>query len=566
MDEIASLSTAPSRVDGAFAEWILQKDTPKFLYSNAQSYELVLYANADHLLILSAIVPTSALDSVRPADLRDWDLMHDKWSYNYDWDKPDVWHTPPFDSDRNPTFRDGEALIVQRSFAGFEGEKSYYELSQKFSHIFDLHFVSHMQAWCRLDEHGDVEPVVKITNLPKGATGYAGTIITVSRQILDEYLLAGRFALVRAFDFTRYEPKNFNGWGDSRVQQEISDDEFGYQLTVQSGVGSYLRGVQIVRPLEIIEECYSRLRHGRDNEQYASFIAQDAKNSVIAEISCAPGATANYFTQSELPFEVTPAFFRPEVLQKYKADSIKYTVEERSIHCRGTWSLKTYDINDAGQVHTYLVYLRSLPYQEQLYWKSFNEKPRAPISKRAFTTDIMGDWFLEYNGLQSLLHLTRRLDRAAVRWWKLKSADLIDNVHYPVTAATEEWANEILTLDQLLVEGLETKWLRETADKLSQSPQPNEASLKLLERCLVGVGFDEDEAKATSAPLRELHHLRSKVKGHARGSEAETLKSAALKTHGSYKKHFEDMCTRCDTSLERVANALASLGGVVPGG
>ena len=109
-------------------------------------------------------------------------------------------------------------------------------------------------------------------------------------------------------------------------------------------------------------------------------IAHDWKNKVVKEISSAPGATANYFTQSDLPFELSPAFFRPEVLSKYKADSEKYQLHERTISCRGTWSLQSYDINEAGQVHTYLVYLRHLPYEEQLHWKAHNEAPKGTIS------------------------------------------------------------------------------------------------------------------------------------------------------------------------------------------
>jgi hypothetical protein len=43
------------------------------------------------------------------------------------------------------------------------------------------------------------------------------------------------------------------------------------------------------------------------------------------------------------------------------------------IDCRGGWSLRDFDTNEAGQVHAYICDLRNLPYQEQLYWKSFNE-------------------------------------------------------------------------------------------------------------------------------------------------------------------------------------------------
>jgi hypothetical protein len=37
----------------------------------------------------------------------------------------------------------------------------------------------------------------------------------------------------------------------------------------------------------------------------------------------------------------------------------------------------------------------------------------------------------------------------------LRSSRTIERVQYPVTEAPEEWASEILLLDQLLVEGLE---------------------------------------------------------------------------------------------------------------
>jgi hypothetical protein len=38
---------------------------------------------------------------------------------------------------------------------------------------------------------------------------------------------------------------------------------------------------------------------------------------------------------------LSPAFFRPEVLLKYKADRDKYTVGERDVSCRAAWHLLT---------------------------------------------------------------------------------------------------------------------------------------------------------------------------------------------------------------------------------
>jgi hypothetical protein len=62
-----------------------------------------------------------------------------------------------------------------------------------------------------------------------------------------------------------------------------------------------------VKAIEAIIERFD-YRVAKD-KQYASFIAVDWKNDLLKEISCAPGHTANYFTKSDLPFEVAhPGF------------------------------------------------------------------------------------------------------------------------------------------------------------------------------------------------------------------------------------------------------------------
>ena len=79
---------------------------------------------------------------------------------------------------------------------------------------------------------------------------------------------------------------------------------------------------------------------------------EDLSHTLLENISTDPSATTNYFeaNKNSLPYEVSPAFFRPEVLLKYKADREKYTINEehRLISCRGGRELRTYDINEAG--------------------------------------------------------------------------------------------------------------------------------------------------------------------------------------------------------------------------
>jgi len=384
------------------------------------------------------------------------------WGITVQFSEPrSVWISPPLDHTGSKTLDKGEQLAFARQFDGLSGKKSYYKILQKFTHLFDLHYLEERQSYCRLDEHSDVEDAIRIVEIPGKGEEFDTNVVIFNRGLLDEYLILTDAVFVRTFDFTQYRPGTFGGWRAAHDVSFRSDGGMHYRYHVEAAYASYLRGFDLVRSAATRDAIIKRFDYtAAKDKQYASFIALDWKNKVTIEISCAPGHTANYFTESDLPFETSPAFFKSEVLLKYKADSEKYRLAERSISCRGAWSLQAYDTNDAGQVHTYLVYLRALPYEEQLYWKSYNEEPKAPISKRAFTTDFEGTWHLEYDPLDSLKNAVSDLNRDQVPWWTLRSEKLRDQVHYPVTSSADEWATEILNLDQLVVEGFETKWLR----------------------------------------------------------------------------------------------------------
>ena len=118
--------------------------------------------------------------------------------------------------------------------------------------------------------------------------------------------------------------------------------ELFFRTHIETGYASYTRGCQVIHSQTSKEDIMEEFHPGsQKNAQYATFIAHDWKNQTVKEISCAPGATANYFIQSDLPFEVSPAFFRPEVLSKYKADSEKYRLGERTIYAAERGPSKT---------------------------------------------------------------------------------------------------------------------------------------------------------------------------------------------------------------------------------
>jgi hypothetical protein len=557
------LSTAPEN-QGDFDTWIELKDAVSFLRGNAKREEIIVNLSANSAFMQVVAVPKSNVNPPDSEDLMSWNLdSRSTWGidvlYSRDATKS-ICIAEPMSSTGCKSFRNGEKLVFSRHFDGRQGEKHYYEVLQKFAHVFDLHFLAERNAYCRLDRRGDVKDVVRIIDIPGRGGKWGTSIVTFSCAVLDEYLAITNAVLVTAFDFTRFRPGDFGGWHDVGKKETFAGDNLFYRSHIEPGHASYMRGVHIVHTGTSKEAVIKRLDCSvEEQREYASFIAWDFKNKILRQISTAPSAIANYFTKSELPFETSPAFFRPEVLLKYKSDSDKYRLEDRSISCRNAWHLETYDINEAGQVHTYLIYLQRLPYDEQLYWKSYNEKPKAPISKRAFTNDFQGDWYTEYDPLASLKETALELDRLQVPWWILRSEQLPSRVHYPVTTSPDEWSNEILQLDQMLVEGFETKWLRKKAFELGKSPDPKFQSLKLVEECLAALGFEEADARKVTAPMHRLHWLRSKLKGHASGDDAIEIRKQVFAEHGSYGKHFRALCTDCDEGLRAIAEQFKGL-------
>ena len=292
-----------------------------------------------------------------------------------------------------------------------------------------------------------------------------------------------------------------------------------------------------------------------NNRNYASFIINDWRNDNIVEVSSAPEATTNFFVanQNSLPFELSPAFFRPEVLSKYKTDRDKYTIneEQRFIECRGAWHLKTYDVKEAGQVHTYLCYLRDLPYQEQLHWKSYNEKPKAPISKRAWENDFQGRPSEEIKPLESVLRVLQEWTAAEVTWWRIQNQRLFLRVNTPLTASRDEWALAFEDLAKVVIEGFQPRVIKGMLKEKAIPFDDSDRSLTLLEKLLTGLTGGSGEA-VKLPNLRQVQRIRTVAQAHTGGSEADRLAREARLEFGSYKKHFEDVCQRVTEELELI--------------
>ncbi len=240
----------------------------------------------------------------------------------------------------SPALDAGIDLIFGRTFEGWSGEgRNYFEVNQEYTHLSGIHWRAERSAYCRFDGNGDLADLVSVSTHKKDGDV---ALVTFSWPELEEYLAIAGLALVRCFDFTLLKYGQFSDWGDGPERIiRLSDDFLMRQKAI--GNAAYTRGVQIIRPRDArtVSDEVSDRWSGRSKKEHVAFIAQDWRHeNAVVEISTDPAATTNYFeaAENDLPFELSPAFFRPEVLSKYKTDREKYTVGEREIRCRTAWT------------------------------------------------------------------------------------------------------------------------------------------------------------------------------------------------------------------------------------
>jgi hypothetical protein len=563
LETLLKIVTPVSEGEEGFRSWSEQSLLLQLLAEQRKKgTSIILHGssfNHGSLFLRSILVPIKDLETVAPEVMMRWELPHSSWSCGLAYgggQPPRIEYSEPLSGVIPSAFHGGQQLIFSRSFDGRTLDKNYYEIAQFLTHAHDLHWTPERQAWCRLDENGDVEDVITLTE-KAGRAGYGdATCIAIDREVMEMQMSASGMALIQMFD-VRSVGDDFCGWNkgeDRTVENQTLSLYFRAHREGQNG--SWIRGVQIIKPRfssqEFGEYLYDK---SHEAKQYASFLTVDWKNDLITEVSCAPEAMASYFEKdSPLPYQISPVFFSAAVLDKYKADPEKYSLEHRSLSCRNAWHLQTYDVNDAGQVHTYIRYLGYLPYSEQLYWKAFNEKPKKPLSKRAFTTDFEGRFYEAPEPLRDLQTILTNLHESDLEWFTLREPHLVSQMHYPLTSSAKAWSDTLVILAKLVVEGLEKKYFEDYAKSRGAKGDTNWGAINWLQEAMTISGTSSEVVDEVIAPIRAVQKLRSKLGAHSGGSEAASIRAELLRLHKTPRLHIEHLCDQLAKSLTVLRN------------
>lgn len=543
--------------------WVDQEDLLALL-SAQRGPHVLLYAagrkKKSSFLLHSAVAPAADVDALLPEQLSGWDSYPtESWRLSLvtSADAPLQFEFGPScpEFDREPLY-DAQPLVFHRHFDGRAQNRSYIELAQFFIHAHDLHWTPERNAYCHFKD-GDVEDVITVHESSDQDGDEDSAWVFIRREALERHLAATDTILLQMFDSTRYSG-DFPEWIDDGSEHYVSDNGRHYRACTSGDTASYFRGTQVIRPAFSTPEYAAHL-FGLNPvpRKYETFLVHDIKNDRLAEVSCAPDAMASYFDgDSQLPLEMSPVFFNAAVLDRYKADPEKYTLTQRSISCRQTWDLQTYHFNEAGQVHTYLIYLGHLPYTEQLYWKSCNEAPKGSISERARTTDFEGRFDTEPEPLRDLVHAVQAIHESRAPWFRLRDSELLNQLHYPLTASVKAWGEAVKMLTMLVVEGLEHAYIKRKALELGASDNPQMRSIGWTQELLRRLELSEESVTSIIRPLRETQELRSILDAHAGGHEAKNRRARLLDEHGSPRKHIERLCSQLLTSLTSLRTEL----------
>jgi hypothetical protein len=538
-----------------YRSWVECRDVVPFL-RGLPSGDVPVLISTPYVYLYAMLVPKDLLVGEYQNNLRDWNFNPNRgWVF---WvsggrGEPIVGIVDkPINFTGSTILDAGEPAVYLRSFAA-RTPHAYPDPNQKILHVARAHWMPDRATYCRLNEHGDLVDVVKTRAIP------GGHLCTIEDESLDSYMFGTEQALVHVFDFGRTRHRDGYRFDSAEVTEETRSIEAGDLLaeltldrTPERVEEGRIRGFSVFRELQ----CRPRLMKlfGGTKEERVSFIISDWKHATVRMFPGERVAPEGTPVEEDWPELISPAFFRPDVMAKYRADAEKYEVTDETIECRGSWFLRSYDVNEEGQIHVYLKDLWDLPHSEQLYWKSFNEEPRDGIAQRAIDRDFRLRWWDGFDPLRDLKHTLAGFPPAThhgttVPIWSPGSADLdamFSQLHYVLTESRKEWRDQIVELNKVVVEGLQESSIRAVAQALGCN-NPNLKSIKLLKACLETGGVDAGTVAAIHDPLVTLNGLRSSSGGAHRGSGGPT---AYLKVH------YENLAAEVGNAVKLLAEQI----------
>ena len=413
------------------------------------------------------------------------------------------------------TYHDGrdegyDFIVAEQYF--YPLDQAQILVNQEFVMLFEL-YRGEDGCYYSVDKCGDREKVVDFAgDEVRVRTKYILRFIA-AKQCLFVYFVDSRLASSSSYPLGSTEciSESDEVGGNYHIGQwYASDIDEGYLLSM-----IYARS--FIEPGDV-ETC-GVWPYDEKKEWYPEFIIGERPDGSLVRYACDPNKLGTYFDREpRAPYYLTPVFFKPAVLDKYRS-SPHFDVSERHISCGSQWRCEIDNV-DPDRVMVYLGDLgRDLPESERTHFLSFEMSPvDQHISDEVFKTDLLNMWVKDPSGPVSMLMRARmELDKAWRKWFGLAlyrpfhRADegILEQIHIPSANGEPEFEAVTMALTRALVDYIDESSLKGADAK---------GSINKLEVFLSG-----HDIVADVKPLRDLQNLRSAGAAHGKGPKYDRL-------------------------------------------
>ena len=393
-------------------------------------------------------------------------------------------------------------------------ETSQLHLNMEFVLLFNL-FRSEDGDYYAVDECGEKSPVVK----------FEEDRVLVKTKYLLSYMAAKQLLYVQFVDSRLGSAEHYPHDSERIYYKVYRGDSYNYFLCLASNKArdylfSMIYSRSVVDPPSV-EEC--GIWPYEKEEEYPEFIVDELPNGEYRRFTCEESRLANYFGGNpDAPHYLTPVYFKPGVLDKYRKGS-PYTVTEYRLSCGSQWGVEIDNANPS-RVMVYLGDLgRDLPESERRHFLSYEMSPADQrISADVVARDFFNMWVGPEGPVSKLLLARRYLDESWVQAFGTKlyrgyhedDENIEQRIRVPQAGDEEGFETVIISLSRMLVD-----YIDESQFKGSEKS----GGLNKLQEFL-----ETREIACDLKPLRVLQELRSTGVAHAKGKRYERVRDANL--------------------------------------
>lgn len=444
-----------------------------------------------------------------------------------------------------------EPLVIKRGFHGMKD--GYWEVSEEFRFYFNLYEDRLNNKFVYIDDNGDDEDVVIITNKE----------IKIKSRLIKEFLAVKKMILALFFDFNRFSNKKIEDLGIKEYHEVKKGKDFIYSIGARNWdaflddsrkAQGFLMGKKLIFGLK----DYKPSMFNREKKSYVDFIIGVDDDGKEILYTSNEDELANYFGKNKgKPHYLTPVLFKKEVLIKYYAQPNKYSIEDGYLRCGGLWGLRM-DNNSEDFVMAFLGDLGHLSYNEQLYWRTFNLKTKGKMSSVAWSRGFEAQFA---DPQKSDLYFKYKFPEFQKAWEKkfgwnffmpLSKADehYYKSLHLPLTDEQKEFDEQVLSLVKVLIDSLNEEKLAKTII-LKMNKEKNLKGIGKLDLFLKTSGVNSPKMIEF---LKNLQNLRSSGVAHRKGSEYEKAKRFFSMNDKELSKVFNDILIKSIWVLNTLEN------------